>query len=105
MCIVVVKYAKKFGLHFDKGLPTEEEFGNFVDHYAVAVKKDSSGYVTSGFKNSFRSDPAHYVVKYSKYKHCTKTLVKNAKSVRRIKSQNKKIAMDFNVANSMRHEK
>ena len=47
-----------------------------VDHYAVVVKKDSSGYVPSGFENSFRSDHARFVAKYSKYKHCTR----NAKS-------------------------
>ena len=31
----------------DKELPTEREFGNFVDHYAVAVKKDSTDNVPS----------------------------------------------------------
>ena len=30
----------------------------------VAVKKDSSDYVPSGFKNSFRSDSACFVAKY-----------------------------------------
>ena len=59
---------------------TEREFGNFIDHYAAAVKKDSSGYVLSGFENSFRSDHARFVAKYSKYKHCTKNLTRNAKS-------------------------
>ena len=39
----------EFVLHFGEELPTEREFGKFVDHYAVAVKKDSSGYVPSGF--------------------------------------------------------
>ena len=63
-----------------KELPTEREFGNFVDHYTIAVKKDSSDYVPSGFENSFRSDPACYVAKCSKCKRCTKTLVRNAKS-------------------------
>ena len=49
--LVVATYAKKFVLHFVKELPTEREFGNFVDCYAVAVKEDSSDYVPSGFKN------------------------------------------------------
>ena len=77
---VVATYTKKFVLHFGKELPTEREFGNFVDHYAVAVKKDSSDYVPSGFENSFRSYSARYVAKYSKHKHCTKNLARNAKS-------------------------
>ena len=61
-------------------LPTEKEFGNFIDRYAVAVKKDFSGYFPSGFKNSFRSDHARFVAKYSKYKHLTKNLARKAKS-------------------------
>ena len=61
-------------------VPTEREFCNFVDCYAVAVKKDSSGYVPSGFENSFRSDHARFVAKYSKYKHLTKNLGRKAKS-------------------------
>ena len=48
--LVVATYAKKLGLHFGKELPTEREFGNFVDRYAVVVKKDSNDYVSSGFK-------------------------------------------------------
>ena len=75
--VLVHSYAKKLGLHFGEELPTEREFGNFVDRYAVAVKKDSSDYVP---ENSFRSDHAHFVAKYSKYKHCTKNLARNAKS-------------------------
>ena len=71
--LVVATYEKKLGLHFGEELPTESEFGNFVDHYTVAVKKDSSDDVTSRFENLFRSDPACYVAEYSKYKHCTKT--------------------------------
>ena len=47
--LVIATYAKKLGLHFGEELPTEREFGNFVDHYAVAMKKDSSDYVPSGF--------------------------------------------------------
>ena len=78
--LVVATYAKKLGLHFGEELPTEREFGNFVDCYTVAVKKDSSDYVPSGFKNSFRSDSTCYIAKYSKYKHYIKTLVRNAKS-------------------------
>ena len=78
--LVVATYAKKLGLHFVKELPAEREFGNFVDSYAVAMKKDSSHYVPSGFENSFRSDPACYVLKYSKYKHCMKTLARSTKS-------------------------
>ena len=67
-------------VHFGEELPTEREFVNFVDHYAVAMKKDSSYYVPSGFEYSFRSDHAHFVEKYSKRKHCTKNLARNAKS-------------------------
>ena len=81
LCVLVVTtYTKKFVLHFGKELSTEREFGNFVDHHAVAVKKDSSDYVSSGFENSFRSYPATYIAKYSKYKDCTKTLARNTKS-------------------------
>ena len=36
---VVATYAKKLGLHFGEELPTEREFSNFVDRYAIAVKK------------------------------------------------------------------
>ena len=65
-------------------IPIEREFGNFVDYYldcyAVAMKKDSSGYVPSGFENLFRSDHVRFVAKYSKYKHYTKNLMRNAKS-------------------------
>ena len=32
--LVIATYKKKLGLHFGKELPTEREFGNFVDHYA-----------------------------------------------------------------------
>ena len=49
----------------DKELPTEREFGNFVDRYAVPVKKDSSNNAPSGFASSFGSDPAHFVANYS----------------------------------------
>ena len=73
-------YLQWFVLHFSKELPTEREFGDFVDHYAIAVKKDSSGYVPSGLENSFRSDHACFVAKYSKYKHCIKDVTRNAKS-------------------------
>ena len=80
-CVLVfTTHAKKLGLHFGKELPTEREFGNFVDCYAVAVKKDSNDYVPSGFENSFRSDHALFIAKYSKYKHRTKNLTRNAKS-------------------------
>ena len=62
LCITVVAtYAKKLGLHFGKELPTEREFGNFVYHYTLSVKKDSSNYVSSEFENSLRIDPARYV--------------------------------------------
>ena len=61
LCVLVIAtYKKKLGLHFGKGLPTEREFGNFVDHYAVAVKNASSDDVPSRFENLFRSDPACY---------------------------------------------
>ena len=78
--LVVATDAQRDVLHFGEELPTEREFSNFVDRYAVAMKTDSSGYVPSGFKNSFRSDHAHFVAKYSKYKHCIKNLARNAKS-------------------------
>ena len=65
---------------FWEKLPTKREFGNFVDRYAVAMKKDSSGYVPSGFENSFGSDHVRFVAKHSKYKHCTKNLTRNLKS-------------------------
>ena len=101
-CVLVVAiYTKKLGLYFGEELPTEREFGNFVDCYAVAVKKDSSDYVPSGFENSFRSDHACYVAKYSKYKHCMKTLVKILQDEL---SNEIKIATNFNVANSVRCE-
>ena len=59
LCVLVVATdAQRFVLHFGKELHTEREFGNFVDRYAVAVKKDSNGYVPSGFENLFRSDHA-----------------------------------------------
>ena len=80
-CVLVVATdALKFVLHFDEELLTEREFGNFIDLYAVAVKKDSSDCVPSGFENLFRSDHARFVAKYSKYKHCIKNLARNAKS-------------------------
>ena len=80
-CILVAAtYANKLGLHFDKELPTEREFVNFVDCYAVAMKKDSSYYVPSRFEYLLESDHACSVEKYSKYKHCTKNLVRNTKS-------------------------
>ena len=78
--MVIATYEKKIALHFGGELPTEREFGIFVDHYAVAVKNDSSDDVPSRFENSFRSDPACYVAKYSKCKHCMKTLARKAKS-------------------------
>ena len=67
-------------MHFGKELPTEREFGIFVDYCIVGVKKDSSDYLPSRFENSFRSDNSRFVAKYSKYKHCTKNLTRNAKS-------------------------
>ena len=58
-CVLVIATCEeKLGLHFGEALPTEREFGNFVDHYAVAVKNDSSDDVPSRYENSFRSDPA-----------------------------------------------
>ena len=43
LCVlVIVTYEKKIGLHFGKESPTEREFSNFADHYAVAVKNNSS---------------------------------------------------------------
>ena len=49
----------------DKELPSEREFVNFVDRYAVVVKKDSSDNVPSGFESSFGSNPAHFIANYS----------------------------------------
>ena len=79
--LVVTTHTKKFGQHFGKELPTEREFNNFVDRCIVAMKKDSIDFVSSGFENSFGSDPASFVAKYFKYKHkhCTKNLVRNSK--------------------------
>ena len=37
-------------MHFGKELLAEREFGNSIDRYAIAVKKDSSGHVPSGFE-------------------------------------------------------
>ena len=78
--LVIATYEKKLGLHFGKQLPAEREFGNFVDHYAVDVKNDSSDNGPSRFENSFRSDSTCYIAKYSRYKHCTKNLARKAKS-------------------------
>ena len=78
--LVVATDAQRLVLNFGKELITEREFGNFINYYAVAVKKDSGGYVPSGFENSFKSDHVCFVAKYCKYKHCTKNLVRNAKS-------------------------
>ena len=77
---MVATYANKLGLHFGEELLTEREFVNFVDCYAVAMKKDSSYYVPSGFEYLLESDHARFIEKYSKYKHCTKNLVRNTKS-------------------------
>ena len=78
--LVIAPYEKKLGLHFGEESPTEREFNNFVDHYAVAVKNDSSDDVPLRFEKSFRSNPACYVAKYSKHKHCMKTLARKTKS-------------------------
>ena len=40
--LVIAAYKIKLELHFGKELPTEREFGNFVDHYTVAVKHNVS---------------------------------------------------------------
>ena len=77
---MIATYEKKLGLHFGKELPTEREFGNFVDHYAVAMKNDSSDDVPTRFENLLRSDPPCYVAKYFMHKHCTKILESKAKS-------------------------
>ena len=53
---MIATYEKKLGLYFGDKLPTEREFGKCVDHYAVAVKNDSSDDVPSRFENLFRSD-------------------------------------------------
>ena len=51
-----------------------KNYQNSVDHYAVAVRNDFVDDVPSRFENSFRSDPACYVAKHSKYKHYMKPL-------------------------------
>ena len=66
MCIGDCYIWKEDLTAFCEELSTEREFGNFVDHYAVIVKNDSSDDVPSRFENPLRSDPACYVVKYSK---------------------------------------
>ena len=65
------------------------------------MKYDSSNDVPLRFENSFRSDPACYIAKYSKYKHCMKTLTRKAKShgTHAIKT-----VTDFNVTNFVRRE-
>ena len=47
---MVTTYTKRLRLHFDKELPTEREFSDFVDHYTVAMKKDSGDNVFSVLK-------------------------------------------------------
>ena len=45
-CVLMVTICtKKFRWHFGKELPTKNEFGNFVDDCAMALKKVSSNYV------------------------------------------------------------
>ena len=60
VCISGYYIYKEVWTAYCKELPTEREFGN-VDHYAVVVKRDSSGNVPSGFE----SDPAPVIVKYA----------------------------------------
>ena len=104
LCVLVIATcSKKLGLNFGKKLPTEREFGNFVDRYAVAVMKGPSDYVPSEFENLFRSDPACYVAKYFKYKHCKKDPREERKILRDELSHEIKIVTDFNVVNSTRH--
>ena len=104
MCVsAVTTYTKKFGLNFAKELPTKREFSNFVDHYAVAMKKDSSDYAPSGFQNSFGNDPACFVVKYS-------SITLHGEPHKELKisqdglSQEIKVTTDFKVANNMKRE-
>ena len=81
LCVLwLLHIQRSFGQHFGKELPTEREFGNFIDYYAVAVKKDSSDYAPLRFKNSFESDdPVGFIVKCSMYKYCMKNLVRSSK--------------------------
>ena len=47
-CVLMVATdAQRFVLHFGEELPTEREFGNFIDSFAVAMKKDCSVYFRS----------------------------------------------------------
>ena len=71
--LVVATYAKKLLLNFGKDYLLKENLVT-VDCYALTVKKDFSNHVPLGFENSYRSDPACYVAKYSKHKHYTKNL-------------------------------
>ena len=103
-CITVVAtYAKKLGLHFGEELPTEREFGNLVYRYNLSVKKDSSNYVPSGFENSLRIDPARYVANIPSNNIARRPPRGTQNLMKRIKSRDK-IAMDLNVANSVRCE-
>ena len=77
-CVLVVNtYTNKFGLHFGKQLPTKREFGNFLDNYAVTVKKDSGDSVPLRFEVEVILLTSSKILKY---KHCTKNFATNSKS-------------------------
>ena len=60
------------------------------------MKKDSGDNDPSEFESSFESDSTCFIMKYSKYKHCTKNLVRNSKSDE-INCHEIKITTEFNV--------
>ena len=76
-------------MHFGEELLTEREFGNFIDRYAIAVKKDSSGYVPSGFENSFRSDYTCFVENIASINIAQRTSCEMQNLTSRIKSHDK----------------
>ena len=63
-----------------KDSPDPMFLGSGTMRLAIAIKNDSSDDGPSRFENSFRRNPACYVVKYSEYKHCMKILARKAKS-------------------------
>ena len=60
---------------FSKELPSEIEFSNVVDCYTVAMKKDSSDNIPSGF------EVARFLVKYSSLDINTKDLTRNSQNL------------------------
>ena len=65
------------------------------------MKKDSSSYVPSGLENSLRSDHARFVANINIAQRTSREM---QNLTRRVKSHEIKIALDFNVAKSVRRE-